>query len=341
VFPPPSAEREVMDDQPTQFQWNYPSTPQPQSLPSAPPASEFTWNVGPLENHTEYVPQNASPFEWGIPPPTVSATPAPQSVAEHDRSAKNNAFDNEHTLFIPTPVEAHDWSVRSSLDSEAHTEFVPTGAVSEFDWSVPASPMEQATPTRQVAVGDLFPGPFGNSAPPPLTPDLPPPLPLTGTPAFPGPFQPPSIATPPPDRAPAAVDPRLYAPTQAVAPLARPSGPMMVSLPSGLRYVDTIPGTGVAPRPGDTVVVHYTGKLTTGAVFDTTKGGKPPFAFQLGAGQVIRGWDEGLQGMHQGGIRHLVIPPKLGYGEAGVPDLIPSGATLIFDIELLEVRPAR
>jgi len=106
---------------------------------------------------------------------------------------------------------------------------------------------------------------------------------------------------------------------------------------SGLQYWDIVVGTGATAAPGNMVKVHYTGFLTTGAKFDSSRDRGEPFAFPLGAGQVIKGWDEGVAGMKVGGQRQLRIPPALGYGASGAGGVIPPNATLIFDVELLEV----
>jgi len=108
--------------------------------------------------------------------------------------------------------------------------------------------------------------------------------------------------------------------------------------PSGLRYQDVSLGSGAVASAGKTVSVHYTGWLPNGEKFDSSRDRNQPFGFSLGAGQVIAGWDEGVAGMKVGGRRKLVIPPDLGYGTAGAPPDIPPGATLVFDVELLDVR---
>jgi FKBP-type peptidyl-prolyl cis-trans isomerase FkpA len=107
---------------------------------------------------------------------------------------------------------------------------------------------------------------------------------------------------------------------------------------SGLMYEDLVEGDGEEAVAGRTVVVHYTGWLTDGTKFDSSLDRNSPFSFPLGGGRVIRGWDEGVQGMKIGGKRKLTIPPQLGYGPAGAGGVIPPNATLVFDVELLEVR---
>ena len=108
--------------------------------------------------------------------------------------------------------------------------------------------------------------------------------------------------------------------------------------PSGLQYTDLVVGTGESARVGATAVVHYTGWLADGTKFDSSLDRGDPFNFVLGQGQVIKGWDEGVASMRVGGKRKLTIPPELGYGERGAGQVIPAGATLVFEVELLEVR---
>lgn len=110
-----------------------------------------------------------------------------------------------------------------------------------------------------------------------------------------------------------------------------------VTRPSGLKYVDIREGTGEAAAAGKNVAVHYTGWLTNGTKFDSSKDRGQPFEFPLGGGRVIKGWDEGVQGMKVGGVRKLTIPPELGYGARGAGGAIPPNATLVFEVELLKV----
>ena len=111
----------------------------------------------------------------------------------------------------------------------------------------------------------------------------------------------------------------------------------MVETSSGLQYVDLVVGEGRVAHAGETATVHYTGTLVEGTTFDSSKDRDQPFSFRLGAGQVIKGWDEGVEGMKIGGTRKLIIPPQLGYGARGAGRVIPPNATLIFEVELLDL----
>jgi FKBP-type peptidyl-prolyl cis-trans isomerase FkpA len=116
---------------------------------------------------------------------------------------------------------------------------------------------------------------------------------------------------------------------------------MTTTTASGLQYDDTVLGSGATATAGQQVSVHYTGWLykdgVKGAKFDSSKDRRDPFNFNLGAGMVIRGWDEGVQGMQVGGTRVLIIPPELGYGARGAGGVIPPNATLMFEVDLLGV----
>jgi FKBP-type peptidyl-prolyl cis-trans isomerase FkpA len=107
--------------------------------------------------------------------------------------------------------------------------------------------------------------------------------------------------------------------------------------PSGLKYTDLKVGAGAEAKAGDAVQVHYTGWLVDGTKFDSSRDSNRPFRFKLGAGQVIKGWDEGVAGIRVGGKRKLIIPPELGYGRQGAGSVIPPGATLVFEVELLGI----
>lgn len=111
-----------------------------------------------------------------------------------------------------------------------------------------------------------------------------------------------------------------------------------ITTDSGLKYRDIVVGHGKTATTGDTVNVHYVGKLEDGTQFDSSVDRGQPFTFSIGRGMVIQGWDEGVTSMKERGLRELVIPPNLGYGDAGAGDIIPPGATLIFKIELLDIK---
>ncbi len=110
-----------------------------------------------------------------------------------------------------------------------------------------------------------------------------------------------------------------------------------VTTPSGLQYIDLAEGEGATAEAGNNVSVHYTGWLTDGTKFDSSVDRDQPFQFPLGAGRVIAGWDEGVCGMTVGGKRKLTIPSALGYGPTGAGGVIPPNATLVFEVELLEI----
>jgi peptidylprolyl isomerase len=111
-----------------------------------------------------------------------------------------------------------------------------------------------------------------------------------------------------------------------------------ITTDSGLKYRDLQVGSGEEPLVGQMVVVHYTGTLTDGSKFDSSRDRNQPFSFPIGKGRVIKGWDEGVGSMKVGGRRELVIPPDLGYGSRGAGGVIPPNATLIFDVELLRIQ---
>jgi FKBP-type peptidyl-prolyl cis-trans isomerase len=111
----------------------------------------------------------------------------------------------------------------------------------------------------------------------------------------------------------------------------------LVTTPSGLQYTDVVEGTGAMPQTGQRVTVHYTGTLADGTKFDSSRDRGRPFTFQIGVGQVIKGWDEGVSTMRVGGQRKLVIPAELGYGSRGAGGVIPPNATLLFDVELIRI----
>jgi len=125
--------------------------------------------------------------------------------------------------------------------------------------------------------------------------------------------------------------PQKSAETQAAPPAGA------VTTASGLSYTDIVAGTGAAPTSGKNVTVHYTGWLVDGTKFDSSVDRGQPFVFRIGAGEVIPGWDEGVMSMKVGGKRKLIIPSQLGYGAAGAGGVIPPDATLVFEVELLEV----
>lgn len=112
----------------------------------------------------------------------------------------------------------------------------------------------------------------------------------------------------------------------------------VITTESGLQYVKLVEGNGAQPQKGQKVEVHYTGTLEDGTQFDSSRDRNRPFDFQLGVGQVIKGWDEGVGMMHVGDRWKLIIPPELGYGARGAGGVIPPNAKLIFDVELLRIK---
>jgi FKBP-type peptidyl-prolyl cis-trans isomerase len=141
------------------------------------------------------------------------------------------------------------------------------------------------------------------------------------------------------ESAPAApsTSPTTQQPAQPAAPPA--AAAKEVTTPSGLKYQDLVVGNGPMAEEGTPVVVNYTGWLTDGTKFDSSyEPGRQPLPFTIGAGMVIRGWDEGVKGMRVGGKRKLTIPPDLAYGERGYPPVIPANSTLVFEVEFLSVK---
>lgn len=128
----------------------------------------------------------------------------------------------------------------------------------------------------------------------------------------------------------------------ALAPTALRAEPETTLTADGLKYIDTKPGSGASPKIGQNVTVHYTGWLyvngAKGKKFDSSRDRGEPFEFPLGMGQVIKGWDEGVETMKVGGKRTLIIPPELGYGPRAMGNAIPANSWLIFDVELLGVK---
>jgi FKBP-type peptidyl-prolyl cis-trans isomerase FkpA len=125
---------------------------------------------------------------------------------------------------------------------------------------------------------------------------------------------------------------------RAARSLGTPTDSLVVTTASGLQYIDVKVGDGTPAKAADHVSVHYTGWLVNGSKFDSSKDRGQPFEFPLGAGRVIKGWDEGVAGMQPGGVRKLIIPSDLGYGPRGAGAAIPPNATLIFEVDFLGAR---
>lgn len=161
------------------------------------------------------------------------------------------------------------------------------------------------------------------------------------TPTATAPAQPAATAETP---APALEAPKPASPTgkeeavEAARKLGTPSENPIVTTASGLQYIDVKTGDGAEAVTEKLVSVHYTGWLVNGTKFDSSKDRGQPFQFPLGAGRVIKGWDEGVAGMKIGGVRKLIIPSELGYGPRGAGNVIPPNATLIFEVELLAIQ---
>ncbi len=128
-------------------------------------------------------------------------------------------------------------------------------------------------------------------------------------------------------------------PTASPTNTPRPADENALVTDSGLEYVEITPGAGPTPQTGDFVSVHYVGTLEDGTVFDSSYSRNEPIRFMLGVGNVIKGWDEGIALMREGGRARLIIPPELGYGASGAGTVIPPNATLIFEVELMSVQP--
>jgi FKBP-type peptidyl-prolyl cis-trans isomerase len=119
---------------------------------------------------------------------------------------------------------------------------------------------------------------------------------------------------------------------------ALPEDAVTITTASGMQYVDILIGEGDSPAAGNMVTVHYTGWLLNGKKFDSSVDRNQPFSFKLAAGQVIKGWDEGVASMQRGGQRRLILPPELAYGARGAGGVIPPDATLIFDVQLIDFK---
>ncbi len=142
--------------------------------------------------------------------------------------------------------------------------------------------------------------------------------------------------TPAQSSAPAATTKKPAPATTKTATTTHPAAPWTTTA-SGLKYQDVVVGKGAQPKAGDDILVNYTGRFTSGKIFDSSTG-RGPFELHLGRGEVIKGWDEGISTMHVGGKRKLIIPPDLAYGAHGYPGVIPPNSTLTFEVELLKIK---
>ncbi len=131
---------------------------------------------------------------------------------------------------------------------------------------------------------------------------------------------------------------KVFATIEATPEIEASNSGNIITMQDGLKIQDERVGSGTEAVSGKTITVNYIGTLNDGTKFDSSYDRGQPFSFTLGAGEVIRGWDEGVVGMKVGGKRKLIIPPDLGYGQNGVPGIIPGGSTLIFEVELLKVE---
>ena len=225
-----------------------------------------------------------------------------------------------------TPLElAKNWAHRLA------------GIVDQVNVMIPADRIPKPEPTpEEVPVPPTENPPTTPPATQPAQPATPTTPPAT-TPAQPAtpPAQPAAPTTPPAPTEPPATP---AAPPAAPATPAKPEGNKTVTTESGLQYEDLTVGDGPSPTKGQAVTVHYTGTLTDGTKFDSSRDRNQPFTFTIGVGQVIKGWDEGVLSMKVGGRRKLTIPANLGYGANGAGGVIPPNATLVFDVELISVK---
>jgi peptidylprolyl isomerase len=148
----------------------------------------------------------------------------------------------------------------------------------------------------------------------------------------------PSVVAAPQPASPSSIATTVPNAQEIIAAMPTDANADFVTTPSGLKYRDIKVGSGDSPETGKNVAVHYTGTLTDGTKFDSSRDRGAPFKFRIGTGQVIKGWDEGVGTMKVGGRRELVIPPDLAYGSRAVGGVIPANSTLMFDVELMGVN---